>query len=212
MNRWTSYLAAGVVGAALLLGFAGLSMAHEEGTGLDPGDTRGGLAMMNWVLGTDWKDAREEHQDYVEDFGIFDCEGCHVVEAVGYVDDYAPGCLTCHEPEFCGTPGTSELRVCKDEDDLSGVQLSVGTQDMNDFLGVNFTIWAEDHQDLVEDTGVDACTDCHDLNSGGKLFSASTFDAPGCLSCHDREWDDDRDDRDHVRNWYDDRDDRDKDD
>ncbi len=193
MNRWTMRLAAGVVGAALILGSAGLSMAHEEGTGFDPGDTRGGLALMNMALGTNWMDAREEHQDYVEDFGIFGCEGCHVIEAVGYVDDFAPGCLTCHEPEFCGTPGTMGLGVCQDENDLSGVQLSPGTGEMNDFLGVDFIIWAEDHQDLVDDMGVGMCADCHDLNSGGKP-SASTFDAQGCLSCHGREWDDEKDD------------------
>ncbi len=203
MNRWTTRLAAGVVGAALILGTAGLAMASEEGTGFDPGDTRGGLALMNLALGTDWMNAREEHQDYVEDFGIFDCESCHMVEAVGYVNNVAPGCLTCHEPEFCGTPGTRDLAVCKDEDDLSNVVISAGTQIMNMALGVDFTIWAEDHQDLVEDTGVAACAGCHDLNSGGKL-SANTFDAQGCLSCHDRKWDDDDDE--------DDEDDYDKDD
>ena len=198
MKIWTSRLAAGVLGAALVLGTAGLAVASEDGTGFDPGDTRGGLALMNLVLGTDWMDAREEHQDYVEDYGIGNCEGCHVVEAVGYVEDFAPGCLTCHEPEFCGTPGTYDLAVCKDEDDLSGVALSEGTKLMNFALGVDFVIWAEDHQDLVEETGVAACEGCHDLNVGGKP-SQSTYDGQGCLSCHGREWDDDDydDDYDH---------------
>ncbi len=210
MNRWTTRLAAGVVGAALIIGFAGFSMAHEEGTGFDPGDTRGGLALMNLVLGTDWMDAREEHQDFVEDFGVFGCEGCHVIEAVGYVDDFAPGCLTCHEPEFCGTPGSSWLRVCEDENDVSGVELSEGTKLMNAVLGVDFTIWAEDHQDLVERTGVTACAGCHDLNSGGKP-SANTFDGQGCLSCHGREWDDD-DDKDDDEKDDDEKDDDERDD
>ncbi len=212
MSTWICRFGAGVVGVALVLGSAGFSIADEEGTGFDPGDTRGGLADMNWFLGTNWTDAREEHQDYVETNGIFDCQGCHVVEAVGYVDNYAPGCLTCHEAEFCGTPGASAFAICYNKD-LSNVELSAGTVLMNRVVGVDFKIWAEDHEDLVESMGVESCMGCHDLESGGKA-SASTFDGQGCLSCHGREWEDDRDDddRDDDDRDDDDRDDHDRDD
>ena len=194
MNTWTYRLGAGVVGAALFLGSAGLSIADEEGTGFDPGDTRRGLVMMNNILGTNWTDSREDHQDYVETNGIDNCQGCHDVEGVGYVNNFAPGCLTCHEAEFCGTPGASAVAICYNKD-ISNVQLSAGTVLMNRVVGVDFTIWAEDHEDLVESEGVESCIGCHDLDSGGKA-SASTFDGQGCLSCHGREWDDGRDDDD----------------
>ena len=195
MDIWICRFGAGIVGAALFLGSAGLSIADEEGTGFDPGDSRGGLAIMNTVLGTSWTNTREDHQDYVEKNGILKCQGCHDVEGVGYFGDFAPGCLTCHEAEFCGTPGSSDVTVCYNKD-LSNVALSAGTQMMNTVLGVDVKIWAEKHEDLVESMGVESCAGCHDLNSGGKP-SANTYDAQGCLSCHGREWDDgDRDDGD----------------
>ena len=67
MSTWICRFGAGVVGAALVLGSAGLSMADEEGTGFDPGDIRFGLVQMNSFLGTNWTDSREDHQDYVEE-------------------------------------------------------------------------------------------------------------------------------------------------
>ncbi len=217
MNTWIYRLGAGVVGVALVLGSASFSTADEEGTGFDPGDTRGGLFLMNSALGTNWTDSREDHQDYVEENGIVGCGGCHDVEGVGYVNNFAPGCLTCHEAEFCGTPGASQYDICYNKD-LSNVELSAGTELMNAVLGVDIKIWAEEHEDLVESMGVDSCKGCHDLESGGKA-SAFTFDGQGCLSCHGREWEDDRDDDDRDDDDWDDddwddddRDDHDRDD
>lgn len=190
---WMRGSGAAILAAGLLLAVgAAPAVADEGGTGFDPTDERGGLALMNAVLGTDWEFALEDHPDYVEDFGVQDCVDCHPPEGVGYVFDDAPGCLTCHGPEFCEAPGSELLPVCQGGDDepLTVVR-SPGTMDMNGALGVVWLDPAEEHQDYVEEFGIDDCIDCHEPEVGGKpsfmLFGqlfTDTFMGQGCLSCH----------------------------
>lgn len=183
-DRWAPRL--GV--AILALCFTGASSCYDEdGTGFDPGDTRGGLALMNQALGTSWTDSRQDHPDYVEDFGIDGCVDCHLPDGAGYFDDFAPGCVTCHGPEFCETSGSEGLVICEDDEDNFVAELSPGTILMNDVLGVDWPDPQEDHRDFVEEMGVEQCVGCHALQMGGKP-SASTFDGQGCLSCHGPEF------------------------
>ncbi len=101
--------------------------------------------------------------------------------------------MTCHGPEFCGTPGSDGLPVCAgdgDSDSGGPVELSAGNQFMNFLLNVDWPNPFENHRDYVEDFGIGSCGDgCHAFDMGGKV-SANTFVGPGCLSCHGREWDD----------------------
>lgn len=174
----------------------------EEGTGFDPGGTR--VAQMNAIFG--WVNARRQHPDYVEDNGILECRGCHQIDWVGY-NNFSPGCVTCHEPEFCGTPGAEDVGVCRGGEPV----ISPGTALHAAFVD-RIRFWSEQHQDVVEEVGVQQCQACHDLNSGGKS-SPSTFVPPGCLTCHGPEWlddddeDDDDDDDDHEDDDEDDDDD-----
>jgi cytochrome c553 len=109
-----------------------------------------------------------------------------LLEGQGYVNEFAPGCLSCHEAEW------------DDDEDITPV-LSNGAALHTAFFG-----WfdpREEHQDYVDDEGVSGCISCHgrdgtnDLNWGGKTM-ANSFFAPGCLTCHENEWNDDDDDDD----------------
>jgi hypothetical protein len=152
----------------------------DDGTGFDPGDTRGWQETHRLDFG--WTGTQlESHPDYVEDFGFDACIGCHVLEGEGYVNEFAPGCLSCHGAEW-------------DEDELLAIApvLSDGAALHTSMFG-----WLDprkQHQDFVDRQGVSDCTGCHgldgseDLEWGGKQ-SQSSFDAPGCLTCHGKEWD-----------------------
>ncbi len=169
--------------AALLLAASlGTAWADSDGDS-DSGGT--GLALgrqQHSFFG--WNDPYRDHRDYVEDFGIGDCVGCHVPGLEGYSgmgEPGRPGCMTCHGNEWGGGGGGGD----SDSGGGDAEELSLGNE-LHGFLG-----WSRpfrDHRDYAEDNGVQVCIGCHVLEVGGKE-SPSTFDPPGCLSCHGREWD-----------------------
>ena len=180
-GKWATCLLT-VLCAGTLWASAPTAAADDDGTGFDPGDTRGWQETHRLQFG--WEGTQlESHPDYVGNFGFDACIGCHLLEGEGYVGDFAPGCLSCHEAEW---------------DERGNVMpvLSDGAALHTSFFG-----WLDprkQHQDYVDRQGVSECTSCHgrdgteDLEWGGKV-SQSSFDAPGCLTCHGNEWDDEGD-------------------
>ncbi len=173
-------LGAIILGAALsLAASSGPAIADSDGdsdgTGFDPGDARS-AGIMPWSMGNAYK----THRDYAEDNGVDSCIGCHDLGGVGYVDSFAPGCLSCHGEKWDGGPPFDRT-------------LSDGTMDMNAALFGDPFAWMnpqKNHRDYVEEVGTANCEGCHILLVGGK-DSPDTFAAPGCLSCHGVKWDDD---------------------
>ncbi len=171
--------ALGSMVCAVAVAFVAMSFAPvmaDDGTGFDTDGS--GDAMMLFIGDNPYKD----HRDFVEDNGTAGCVGCHDLMGIGYTNDFAPGCLTCHGVKWDDAVF-----------DPAMVTRSAGVLSMASF-GIADNPQKQ-HRDYVEENGVAECVDCHALNAGG-YENAPGFPGPGCLSCHGVKWDDDDDDDD----------------
>ncbi|MDH3432111.1 MAG: hypothetical protein OEQ14_19105 [Gammaproteobacteria bacterium] len=159
--------------AVACIGIAGPAAA-DDGTGFDTDGT------WDFLMAYFGDDPYKDHQDFVEDNGPETCFSCHELNGIGYTNGFAPGCLTCHEPQW-------------EEEDYAHLPAVRSFWVMFHDAIFGADSWpVEDHPDYVEDNGTGQCSACHSLDAGG-YGNPPGLPGPGCLSCHDVEWDDDED-------------------